>query len=563
MGALVIVPWHGAIGDAGLRDGCSRVRRFVVEEPEAARRELEEHLGLDCAGRDLVAMPPAGDTVFAERVLGWLAEGDVAILSGSRAPGFMDAVGWLAGEVRAKGLEVDSIIGAGASAEERRHFVDVHLAGAGRAPQVLPDVALLGDVAGLPSRFTGHRFADRRDASVYLLDYNYVDRAASNACIDRLEAALREGDLLTDGKTLLLAACGLDPHGARLITFAREFAHNYVFFEGWNRVGELAALSGGRPGDLYVVPVSARLDLGAEVAMPPAPNRRVFVSLGGDDDLDLVRAVVRRRPDLRFLIPDLAWDKTGTGRREFGVRVDAPNVEPVACRTTHFSLAYQRAYVSADTVLVVTRSDRRDKMRGGLRVADAIRSRKRLVMTPNPMCEALMAQHERTCLVATHDADAVSEALDRTLKGGFEVDGPLFEAIRALTSDDGKVAWMTGVARDPAAARTSPFWRDSGTLSEPATGALDALFGIRRGQELRVEGGRAFRVRDLRQPEAAAYEVSLASGEGTARPLVARIMTVPTARFFCRTARGHYLSYQGSNLTPDELAVLGELARYV
>ncbi len=331
-------------------------------------------------------------------------------------------------------------------------------------PLAFPDVALLNRFVGVPTPHARYRFARGLDAPVYFLDFNYRDRARAAACLDELARVRRAHGLRFADKTLLLSARGLDPHGAALLDLAHEFAHHHVFFELWNNTVEIDDLHRARLQALYFVPVTAALDLGPAAAMPARPNRRVFVSLGTDDDLELVRAVIRARPDVHFCVPSVSWQKPSEGRRDFEVRIQAPNVTRVRCRPSRFSLHYLRAYASCDTVLVATSAAKVQQMRGGIRIADAIAAGKRLVATRSPMCELLMAQHERTCLVTGHDAGGVSTALDRMLDGSFQVDAPLFEAIRALTRDRDKLSWMMATRTDPARARRSPFWRDEADL---------------------------------------------------------------------------------------------------
>jgi hypothetical protein len=116
-------------------------------------------------------------------------------------------------------------------------------------------------------------------------------------------------------------------------------------------------------------------------------------------------------------------------------------------------------------------------MRGGVRVADALYGRKYLVMAESPMCQLLMAQHERTCLVFEHDPAQASEHLRRIGRGGFQVDRPVYEEIRALTDAEEQLRWMIGVAQRPEAARESALARRA-----PLELARKTLFA--RGREL-------------------------------------------------------------------------------
>ena len=57
--------------------------------------------------------------------------------------------------------------------------------------------------------------------------------------------------------------------------------------------------------------------------------------------------------------------------------------------------------------------------RGGVRLADAMFARKHIVMAENAPAQLLMAQHERTCLVAEHAAQSIVEQLQRVVGGSL------------------------------------------------------------------------------------------------------------------------------------------------
>jgi hypothetical protein len=467
-------------------------------------------------------------------------------------------------------------------------------------------VAFLNDLVGLPSPHAGRVFAGRLDVDTLFLDYNYRDRRKTEACLGLLARARRERGLDFSTKTLLLAARGLDPDHGALLDFVREFKDHHVFFELWNTEAEVAELYRAELENLYFLPVTAALRLPlpeAPAPWPARPNRRVFVSLGGDDDLDLVGEVIRRRDDLHFFVPDLAWHKPNPGRREFAVHIPGRNVTGVPCASpqrftvtaarglaqawwtsstgSSFTPAYRLAYAACDTVLVATRAEKRQQMRGGIRVADALAARKRLVLAKNSMCELLMAQHEKTALVADHDAESISAALDRVGDGSFAVDHDLYEEIRALTCDDAKAAWMMGVPLDPDRARRSAFRRDPARIRRdlmrlaPAVHCpplVATLFGLTQGQALSVpdaalDGGSrpqapgVSRIAEIRLESDTSYEVTLT--RAGARPLVVVLSTAPVERYYRRTARGHYLSYRGSGVTPGETSLLEQVARLV
>jgi hypothetical protein len=205
----------------------------------------------------------------------------------------------------------------------------------------------------------------------------------------------------------------------------------------------------------------------------------VFVSLGGDDDLDLIRKVIARCPDLQFSVPSVAWDKAESKKLIFGFEIRAENVTPVDCSPTRkkgmpvASWRYGRAFDACDTVLIATRADKMFQLRGGLRLADALHARKRIVIAENPMAQLSMARHEKTCLVAQHDAEAIAACLKRTCAGSAPVDETTYEEIRKLTEDDAKLAFMMSAAVDPEAARRSPFAQGRNVLEAARRTLLD------------------------------------------------------------------------------------------
>ena len=457
----------------------------------------------------------------------------------------------------------------------RRRLREAFLRGAAAVtPRRFPRVALLNAAIGLPSRYKARHFAPGLDVDTYFLDFCYLKGRRPDAVLDDIDGFRRIRGLRFEDKTLLLAAGGLDPHGPALLRLAKQFGRHRVFFELWNGPGEVADLVRERPDELFFLPVSAHLNIGPKARPLTAPaNRNVFVSLGGDDDLDLIREVVRARRDLRFYVPNLSWTKEESARREIHTPIAEPSVTSVWCHPAPgrepLVWSYRVAYAACDTVLLITRSAKLRQMRGGIRVADAIRNRKRLILTHNPMCELLMAAHERTCLVAESSVASVSEALDRTVDGRFRVDEVLFEAIRALTTDEAKLDWMMKVGGDPSAARHSPFWRDPVALGEQLrtlpleeVGALplEVLFGLRRGQHLAV-GAFDVRVDDITQSGPTTFDVSL-SIPGS-RQLQAVLWTAPAERYFRRTMRGHFLGYRGTDVTPDEAQALDRVAEHL
>lgn len=344
-------------------------------------------------------------------------------------------------------------------------------------------VFVLNALVDIPSSYPLARWAGEADADPYVLDYNYIDRARARAGVAALLAAHAGGQLDAAHHTLVLNAKGLHPCGGELAALARAFARHHVFFELWNGLREVVELAAARFPDLYFLPVMNRLGQVDGPRVPAHPNRRVFVSLGGDDDLDLIAQVVAAHPQLHFCVPDTCWQKPGSEKVWTDVRLPAANVTAVDCAAIRhaplgFSPAYRAAYASCDTVLIATRAERMQQMRGGVRLADALYARKHIVVTENPLCQLLMAQHERTCLVAEHDAAAVAAHLDRIAAGAFTPDAALCEPIRRLTVETDRFAWMIDAARRPDEARRSPFAQ----AEDPVARARRCLFA--RGRAL-------------------------------------------------------------------------------
>lgn len=345
-------------------------------------------------------------------------------------------------------------------------------------------VFVLNTPLGMPTTFPTEKYAGGPESELYLFEYNYMDRAKALASIASLETLRRTQNLDFSGKTLLLAAKGLHPLGDELLNLARQFRAHHVFFELWNGLKEVVELAEAHLEHLYFLPVTNRLlDVGSP-RVPSTPNANVFVSLGGDDALDLIREVVARCPGLHFFIPTVSWAKPGSDKSFFDVTLPAANVTSVDCspvkttRQLSFSPEYRAAYAACDTVLIATTADKMFQLRGGVRFADALYARKHIVITENPMCQLLMAEHGRTCLVAEHRADAVAAQLMRIGGGDFQVVESLYEDIRQLTLDQAKLDWMVEAGRAPEVARRSVFARGDDLLDV----ARRSLFS--RGRDL-------------------------------------------------------------------------------
>src|SRR5258708_14135765 len=98
------------------------------------------------------------------------------------------------------------------------------------------------------------------------------------------------------------------------------------------------------------------------------------------------------------------------------------------------------------------------------------------------MCEVLRGRPGETGRVAAHDAGSVADAVAGMVDGCFRVDVPLFESIRALTSDEAKITWMMNVRRDPSKARRSPFWRDRTLLARQVRAYPEWMIGPRANE---------------------------------------------------------------------------------
>jgi hypothetical protein len=429
-------------------------------------------------------------------------------------------------------------------------------------------VAFLNELIGLRSPYSTRVFAPPDTAEVYFFDHNYDDRARLPSCLDDLDKARRERGLDFSKKTLLLSVRGLDPHHGALFDFIRQFNQHHLFIELWNTERELLLLQEAALDNVYFLPVTAALELHVSRRVGARPNRHVFVSLGGDDDIELLRRTVRSCPDLHFLVPSVAWEKFDGGRREFEVDFREPNATRVPCSKSgrRFTLAYRLGYLWCDTVLIATRRAKRDQMRGGIRVADALAAQKRLVMAENPMCELLMAQHERTCLVAEHDRGSLAEALRRNGAGDFQPDSALTDQLRALTRSELKLDWMLSVPDNVHAAQSMPFFRsqvelsrdiDRLALTDSRGEPLDALFGLSCGRHIAF-AGQVARVGAIRQAHAGLYHVDLWRGGDLFLEL--EVSTAPTDRYYRRTTLGHFMRYRGKELPHDGAPLLDAIA---
>ena len=120
--------------------------------------------------------------------------------------------------------------------------------------------------------------------------------------------------------------------------------------------------------------------------------------------------------------------------------------------------------------------------------------------------------------------------------------------------------WMRRGAAAPSRAPDRPM--PAGPVVAPATpGETPALFGLTVGGRVPVPGVGSLRVDDVRRHGPTQYEITLSREGG--HLLVVLLSTAPTPRYFRRTSRGHYLSYQGRGATTEEVRALEQVARYL
>jgi hypothetical protein len=90
---------------------------------------------------------------------------------------------------------------------------------------------------------------------------------------------------------------------------------------------------------------------------------------------------------------------------------------------------------------------------------------------------------------------------------------------------------------------------------------LRALFDLELGRRLPLKGLGEVLVESIREDENGTFELTLSRSGG--RPLVVLLSTTPTQPYFRRTARGHYLSYRGSDATPEETSALDDVSTHL
>jgi tetratricopeptide (TPR) repeat protein len=140
------------------------------------------------------------------------------------------------------------------------------------------------------------------------------------------------------------------------------------------------------------------------------------------------------------------------------------------------------------------------------------------------------------------------------------------EGARGVRRPEGwlRPLWMkAGVWREP-----GPFELGEPTgLVQPSevrhapSSSLATLFALTAGRRVSLRAVGDVLVESIRQESPDMFEIT-ASRSG-ARPIVMVLSTSPTRLFLCRTARGHYLSYRGSDPTQAEVKAVEEAANYL
>lgn len=113
--ALFLVPWH--IGNRlDITVHAARVARnmrvFLAEEPALTRKQFEDDLGIDCAGKEFLLIPEKEDPAFLAEVLSRLAKEDAALICSGGIPCFIDPGAWLVKRLRERKAPIRPLAGA-------------------------------------------------------------------------------------------------------------------------------------------------------------------------------------------------------------------------------------------------------------------------------------------------------------------------------------------------------------------------------------------------------------------------------------------------------------------
>lgn len=113
-GRLVLIPWHiGNRLDVTVRAvrEARALRVFLAEEPDATRRQFEADLGIDCDGKEFLAIPDAPDARWLADLRARLRSGDAGLICSGGVPCFIDPGGWVVEALRAAGTPVAALAG--------------------------------------------------------------------------------------------------------------------------------------------------------------------------------------------------------------------------------------------------------------------------------------------------------------------------------------------------------------------------------------------------------------------------------------------------------------------
>lgn len=113
--ALVLIPWHlGNLADVTLNTvgTVKRLRRFLAEDAEGARSQIEQVLRQDCSGKEFLTLPDHLDRGFLRRVLRMLESEDVGMVASGGVPCFGDPGAWVVRALRERGVPITPMAGA-------------------------------------------------------------------------------------------------------------------------------------------------------------------------------------------------------------------------------------------------------------------------------------------------------------------------------------------------------------------------------------------------------------------------------------------------------------------
>ena len=112
---LILIPWHiGNRRDVTLSTARAArdMRLFLAEEPEATKRMFISDLGIDCRGKEFLAIPEKEDEPFLNAVRSRLGAEDVGLICSGGVPCFLDPGAWLVRRLRAQDVPITALAGA-------------------------------------------------------------------------------------------------------------------------------------------------------------------------------------------------------------------------------------------------------------------------------------------------------------------------------------------------------------------------------------------------------------------------------------------------------------------